>query len=98
MDDNISFDQRLSHDYPSLIERWKHFAGNADLNFREICISEGIPVYELLSENKEKQNVERFDLCKEAAAMKQIIIASLAKDRKKLLKEKLQTSESTKNS
>ena len=47
---------------------------------------------------KEKQNVERFDLCKEAAAMKQIIIASLAKDRKKLLKEKLQTSESTKNS
>ena len=47
---------------------------------------------------KEKQNVERFDLCKEAAATKQIIIASLAKDRKKLLKEKLQTSESTKNS
>ena len=47
---------------------------------------------------KEKQNVERFDLCKEAAAMKQIIIASLAKDRKKLLEEKLQTSESTKNS
>ena len=47
---------------------------------------------------KEKQYVERFDLCKEAAAMKQIIIASLAKDRKKLLEEKLQTSESTKNS
>ena len=47
---------------------------------------------------KEKQNVERFDLCKEAAAMKQIIIASLAKDPKKLLEEKLQTSESTKNS
>ena len=47
---------------------------------------------------KEKQNVEWFDLCKEAAAMKQIIIASLAKDRKKLLEEKLQTSESTKNS
>ena len=47
---------------------------------------------------KEKQNVERFDLCKEAAAMKQILIASLAKDRKKLLEEKLQTSESTKNS
>ena len=56
---------------------------------------------EMLSEEmaaKEKQNVERFDLCKEAAAMKQIIIASLAKDRKKLLEEKLQTSESTKNS
>lgn len=56
---------------------------------------------ETLSEEmaaKEKQNVERFDLCKEAAAMKQIIIASLAKDRKKLLEEKLQTSESTKNS
>jgi protein MpaA len=57
MDDILSFDYRLSHDYPSLIERWKHFAGNADLNFREICISEGIPVYGLLSENKEKQNV-----------------------------------------
>ena len=56
---------------------------------------------ETLSEEmaaKEKQNVERFDLCKEAAAMKQILIASLAKDRKKLLEEKLQTSESTKNS
>ena len=56
---------------------------------------------ETLSEEmaaKEKQNVERFDLCKEAAAMKQIIIASLAKDRKKLLEEKLQTSEGTKNS
>lgn len=56
---------------------------------------------ETLSEEmaaKEKQNVERFDLCKEAAAMKQIIIASLAKDPKKLLEEKLQTSESTKNS
>lgn len=56
---------------------------------------------EMLSEEmaaKEKQNVEWFDLCKEAAAMKQIIIASLAKDRKKLLEEKLQTSESTKNS
>lgn len=56
---------------------------------------------ETLSEEmavKEKQNVERFDLCKEAAAMKQIIIASLAKDHKKLLEEKLQTSESTKNS
>ena len=56
---------------------------------------------ETLSEEmaaKEKQNVERFDLCKEAAAMKQIIIASLAKDRKKLLEEKLQTSESTRNS
>lgn len=56
---------------------------------------------ETLSEEmaaKEKQNVERFDLCKEAAAMKQIITASLAKDRKKLLEEKLQTSESTKNS
>ena len=47
---------------------------------------------------KEKQYVERFDLCKEAAAMKQIIIASLAKGCKKLLEEKLQTSESTKNS
>ena len=56
---------------------------------------------ETLSEEmaaKEKQNVERFDLCKEAAAMKQIITASLAKDRKKLLEEKLQTSKSTKNS
>ena len=57
MDDITSFSYRLSHDYPSLIERWKHFAGIADLNFREICISEGIPVYGLLSKNKEKQNV-----------------------------------------
>ena len=52
---------------------------------------------------KEKQNVERFDLCKEAAArklqqgscskeaaaMKQIIIASLAKDRKKTVGGKI---------
>ena len=56
---------------------------------------------EMLSEEmaaKEEQNVERFNLCKEAAAMKQIIIASLAKDCKKLLEEKLQTSESIKNS
>ena len=57
MDEVRSFDYRLSHDYPSLIERWKRFAGNADLNFREICISEGIPVYGLLSENNENQNV-----------------------------------------
>ena len=41
---------------------------------------------------KEK-NAELFDSCKKAAAMKQIKIASFAKDRKKLLEEKLQTSE-----
>ena len=43
---------------------------------------------------KEKQNAELFDLCKKAAAMKQIEIASFAKDCKKLLEEKLQRSES----
>ena len=41
---------------------------------------------------KEK-NAELFDSCKKAAAMKQIKITSFARDRKKLLEEKLQTSE-----
>ena len=41
---------------------------------------------------KEK-TAELFDLCKKAVAMKQIKIASPAKDRKKLLEEKLRTSQ-----
>ena len=40
-----------------------------------------------------KKNAELFDLCKRAVAMKQIKIASPAKDRKKLLEEKLRTSQ-----
>ena len=40
-----------------------------------------------------KKTAELFDLCKKAAAMKQIKIASPAKDRKKLLEEKLRTSQ-----
>ena len=40
---------------------------------------------------KEKK-AELFDLCKKAATMKQIKIASFASDSKKLLKEKLRTS------
>ena len=41
-----------------------------------------------------KENkAELFDLCQKAATMKQIKIASFANDRKKLLKEKLRTSE-----
>ena len=42
---------------------------------------------------KGKKKPELVDLYKKAAAMKQIKIASSAKDRKKLLEEKLQTSE-----
>ena len=41
---------------------------------------------------KEKK-AELFDLCKKAAIMKQIKIASFADDSKKLLKEKLRKSE-----
>ena len=40
-----------------------------------------------------KKSAELFDLCKKAVAMKQIKIASPAKDRKKLLEEKLRTSQ-----
>ena len=43
-----------------------------------------------------KKKAELFDLCKKAAAMKQIKLASYVsstKDRRKLLEEKLQTSE-----
>lgn len=36
---------------------------------------------------KEKQYIELFDLCKKAAAMKQIVIASPAKDHKKITKK-----------
>ena len=43
---------------------------------------------------KEKQNEGLFDLCKKAAVVKQIKIASSAKDCKKLLEEKLQRNES----
>ena len=54
-------------------------------------------VGERLSEGgKGKKKAELFDLCKKAAEMKQIKLASYvssAKDRKKLLEEKLQTSE-----
>ena len=45
---------------------------------------------------KERKKAELFDLCKKAAAMKQIKLASYVsstKDRRKLLEEKLQTSE-----
>ena len=38
---------------------------------------------------KEKQNAELFDLCKKAAAMKQIEIASFAKDCKKTVGGKI---------
>ena len=54
---------------------------------RGIQLSEG---------GKGKKKAELFDLCKKAAAMKQIKLASYvssAKDGKKLLEEKLQTSE-----
>ena len=54
---------------------------------RGIQLSEG---------GKGKKKAELFDLCKKAAAMKQIKLASYvssAKDCKKLLEEKLQTSE-----
>ena len=54
---------------------------------RGIQLSEG---------GKGKKKAELFDLCKKAAAMKQIKLASYvssAKDRKQLLEEKLQTSE-----
>ena len=40
-----------------------------------------------------KKQADIFDLCKKAVTMKQIKIAASAKDCKKLLKEKLQTSE-----
>ena len=54
---------------------------------RGIQLSEG---------GKGKKKAELFDLCKKAVAMKEIKLASYfssAKDRKKLLEEKLQTSE-----
>ena len=54
---------------------------------RGIQLSEG---------GKGKKKAEQFDLCKKAVAMKEIKLASYfssAKDRKKLLEEKLQTSE-----
>ena len=54
---------------------------------RGIQLSEG---------GKGKKKAELFDLCKKAAAMKQIKLASYVsstKDRRKLLEEKLQTSE-----
>ena len=54
---------------------------------RGIQLSEG---------GKGKKKAELFDLCKKAAAMKQIKLASYVsstKDRRKILEEKLQTSE-----
>ena len=42
---------------------------------------------------KGKKEVVLFDLCKKAAVTKQIKLASSAKDRRKLLEEKLRTSE-----
>ena len=54
---------------------------------RGIQLSEG---------RKGKKKEELFDLCKKAAAMKEIKLASYvssAKDRKKLLEDKLKTSE-----
>ena len=42
---------------------------------------------------KEKKNPEQFDLCEKAVARKQIKIAPSSKDRKKLLREKSQTSD-----
>ena len=40
-----------------------------------------------------KKKTELFDLCKKAATVKWIKVASFASDSKKLLKEKLRTSE-----
>ena len=47
---------------------------------REIQLSDG---------GKGKKKVELFNLCKKAVAVKQIKLASSAKNRKKLLEEKI---------
>ena len=46
-----------------------------------------------ISDGGKGKKAELFDLCKKASTMKQIEIASFANDSKKLLKEKLRTSE-----
>ena len=46
-----------------------------------------------LSDGCKRKKAELFDLCKKAVTVKQFKVASFASDSKKLLKDKLRTSE-----